>query len=79
LAAAVQLKLVVPALEIIRVVDALALSGEAAVVTARAGSKIAALVKAARIRDRNRSCMGTESPPHSLLTATRRSVSPARR
>jgi hypothetical protein len=66
---------VVPPLAIIRVVDALAVIGVVAV-TARAGSKIAALVSTARRRDLTRPWfMGIFLPcamngsPHSLLAA----------
>jgi len=64
---------VVPPPEIIRVVDALAVIGVVAVI-ARAGSKIAAPVSTARIRDLSRPLfMGIFLPcamnglPHSLL------------
>jgi len=72
---AVGAKKVTPPPEIIRVVDALAVIGVVAV-TARAGSRIAALVSAARIRDLSRPWfMGIFLPcamnglPHSLLAA----------
>ena len=62
LALAVGAKLVVPPAEIIRVVDALAVIGVVAVI-AKAGSKIAAPVSAARTRDLKRPWfMGIFSP-----------------